>query len=400
MLPPQTIQVKRKRGGDSEDGPVDFLRVEGNKRLRSISGAATWIYQRRQATAPIPKPAAVGPPIIRSTKAGVENTRPVKPLRQQTVKTAAPPAPNTDHAESHPVASGLVRRFHFSIGTSSLSLHAKLSKKRGATAALFVERVAKRQKSQSPERNPAVQNAPCVATPEATGTDAAQPKSQTGKIKRPGQRARTNRSTVPPGQPALPESVLNREDDAKMEELVRDMEDYTLRYIAASLEKMDANTTSRKSRFKPKVPAKRYAERHPEPVIADPSGDTVMTDHSVDSADSDDDYVIETYERVPASHLQDQVVAPHKVGLLVFDTEPEQQEFFFGHEGDSSDEYGEDDEDSNDENHYTADYPEEELDSDDEYDRNPYRYTVNRGFGEQDLYVDDKAYDYDKDDDF
>jgi len=31
------------------------------------------------------------------------------------------------------------------------------------------------------------------------------------------------------------------------------------------------------------------------------------------------------------------------------------------------------------ENHYTADYPEDDLDWDDQFDRNPYRYATGNG---------------------
>ena len=69
-------------------------------------------------------------------------------------------------------------------------------------------------------------------------------------------------------------------------------------------------------------------------------------DTSVDVAD-DDDYVMETYERVPASRLRDQAVPASRVGLLVFDTEPDKADFFYGEEGDSDDEFPEDDENEN-----------------------------------------------------
>jgi len=147
-----------------------------------------------------------------------------------------------------------------------------------------------------------------------------------------------------------------------MDELARDMEAYTLSHITANLDRMDVGNSrvrtadqspgsAKKSRFKPKAPATRFAERHPEYVAERERAkaaavDIVMADKDSDSTD-DDDYVLETYERVPASRLRDQAVPPHRVGLLVFDTEPERTEFFFGNEGDSSDEFLEDDEDEN-----------------------------------------------------
>lgn len=188
-----------------------------------------------------------------------------------------------------------------------------------------------------------------------------------------------------------------------MDELAREMEAFALTQIAANLSRIDADSAKaaarranfesspNKSRFRPKVPAQRWAERHPDQVPQVTDGVDAASDHG-DSTD-DDDYVVETYERVPASRLRDQAVPPHRVGLLVFDNEPERVDFFYGNEDESSDEFPEDEEDENGkslalsasfwstanahwpaENHYTADYPNEELDSDDEFDRNPYRY--------------------------
>ncbi|OAA58574.1 Transcription factor Iwr1 [Niveomyces insectorum RCEF 264] len=98
------------------------------------------------------------------------------------------------------------------------------------------------------------------------------------------------------------------------------------------------------------------------------------------SETDEDDYVTETYIRIPG-HEMSQVQAaasaggPGNVGLLVFDNEPD-MEFFYGAEEDSEEEF-EDDEDENAENYYAHDYPEDEVSSDDEYDRDPYRHYRN-----------------------
>ena len=152
-----------------------------------------------------------------------------------------------------------------------------------------------------------------------------------------------------------------------MDELTKEMEAYTLSQINAKLKRMDedksrakaaagSSNPARKSKFKPKAPAQRFAERHPEYVAererakaeaaaATQDADRMVTDN--DSSADENDYVVETYERVPASRLRDQAVPAHRVGLLVFDTEPERIEFFFGNEDESSDEFPEDEEDEN-----------------------------------------------------
>ena len=149
-----------------------------------------------------------------------------------------------------------------------------------------------------------------------------------------------------------------------MDELAREMESFALDQIASNLARIEAdsakekareamakarqapNSSPDKSRFRPKVPAQRWAERHAEDV-ARAGVDSVspaLSDHG--SSTDEEDYVVETYQRVPASRLRDQAVPPHRVGLLVFDNEPEREDFY-GNEDDSSDEFPEDEEDEN-----------------------------------------------------
>jgi hypothetical protein len=153
--------------------------------------------------------------------------------------------------------------------------------------------------------------------------------------------------------------MRNREDK-NMDQLARDMDAWTLDEIAKNLGKMEEQSTTSKyspakSRFKPKAPKQRYFERHPESLAsrsadkpAEKSAATAPTvEMDVENSTDEEDYVLETYERVPAERLRDQAVPAHRIGLLVFDTEPERAEFFYGNEGESEDEFGEDDEDSN-----------------------------------------------------
>ncbi|KAK0623513.1 hypothetical protein B0T14DRAFT_536385 [Immersiella caudata] len=412
MLPPEIIQVKRKRGADADDGPVDFLRVEGNKRFRSISGDASWVYQRKQAMPHAVNPtAAPAHPVILPSHEGDES-RPIKSLRKPTAKSAAATTLVPKPLELQDATNERIRRFHLSKEQlSQPAVAATASKKRGAPA-VFVERSAKKQKENPEPKTPTLPQAPAVTSndaqavavlderpsppvsSESVAAAAAAQRSTQSTYKRPGARARTNKKQ-PATTPSLPPSLLKR-DGLDMDELARDMEAYTLSHITANLDRMDLDSararsisqspgSARSSRFKPKAPATRFAERHPEYVAeqerAKPAAADMVTDEqSYDSTD-DEDYVMETYERVPASRLRDQAVPPHRVGLLVFDTEPEHTEFFFGNEGDSSDEFPEDDEDENAENYYTADYPDEELDWDDQFDRNPYRFATSNGSG-------------------
>ncbi|KAK0630600.1 hypothetical protein B0T17DRAFT_491499 [Bombardia bombarda] len=442
-LPPDTIQVKRKRG--VEDGPVDFLRVEANKRHRSLSGDGTWVYQRKQVDPEqelTKHTNASAIPSILPTKEGDEN-RPLKPLRRtQAAKKPQEQLQPPDLNLPEP-NSDLMRRFHLSrsIAPNPAITGAGIAKKRAATA-VFVERSTKKpQEARNilslPQRpkagGPQDRHPPTHATPvptvkvsPAASSEPAvaaqdhqhqQPSSQS-RLKRPGSNARTKSSSPAPGAPgtraALPLSFTSRDrEEFNMDQLARDMDAYALSQIFNNVSRMDQDSAkiaarsqahtnaalntspASKSRFKPKAPALRYHERHPEQVVeaerakaaaaavAAQQHDADMMDIDDEDGTDDEDYVVETYERVPASRLRDQVVPPHRVGLLVFDSEPDRADFFYGEEGDSDDEYLEDDEDENAENYYTADYPEEEVDWDDEFDRNPYLFQTKNASDEE-----------------
>jgi len=175
-------------------------------------------------------------------------------------------------------------------------------------------------------------------------------------------------------------------EKSDVNELARVMDSWTLDEITKNINKMEeqsarSKSSPAKSRFKPKPPKQRYFERHPESVASKqqqpPAGATSMDVDVRVAGDSTDeeDYVLETYERVPAQRLRERAVPPHLIGVLMFDTEPDMVDFFYGKEGDSEDEFPEDEDDENAENYYAADYPEEDLDWDDEFNRNPYSYT-------------------------
>jgi len=228
--------------------------------------------------------------------------------------------------------------------------HGGISKKR-AGLALFVERRIKRVSSRLAEKLHAANNATPVA-PTPSHTRAAEDMevdklAEPRKFKKPGIAKVAAKDRPPKQKPELPKSMTNRWN-VNMEQLAIDMEAYALEQIGLSLLKADEEkraqaATAPKLKFKPKPPAQRYAERHPEE--AQSSVDKDMVDADVENSDSDGDYVIDTYVRVPASSMGDHV-PPQKVGLLVFDEEPD-IEFFYGEEDESEEEWAEDEEDEN-----------------------------------------------------
>ena len=145
--------------------------------------------------------------------------------------------------------------------------------------------------------------------------------------------------------------MMNRLD-VDMERMVEEMNAFALEQIGLNIQQAEEEKNQKISpqrspsglRFKPKAPAKRYSERHLE-TAAEPA-DKEMEDANAGVSDTDDDeYIIETYVRVPASRMGSSV-SPRDVGLLVFDDEPDIQ-YFYGAGSDSEDEWVEDEDDEN-----------------------------------------------------
>ncbi|ROW04661.1 hypothetical protein VPNG_07468 [Cytospora leucostoma] len=419
-LPPEFIQVKRlknkrKASDDNDEGVVDYLRVDGDrKRQRSEA----FIYRRRVQEVVDAKRSAIREPqrqtprdsfpVIHATKPGDENRpddqvqTPQKPKLDATVQAPPDPqheaindpaAPTEKPTAPKPALTTEPRRFHLSrvsFAPSPLFNPSSATGKRArfnTPTTVFVERGHKRTKTEDVAMTDA-DTAPVTVTEDITeGADASGLRK---KQKLPGsdRKAPSNASgKCIPVKKDVPESMKTKQSE-EMDELARDMNEFVLQQIGANLAMMEerdrkeATVVTRKnpsvtspqtSKFKPRAPAKRYAERHPEvaatPEKAAPAAPADIMDYE---SHSEDEYVVETYVRVPATTL-DKSVNPEKIGLLVFDNEPD-VDYFYGEEGDSDDEWPEDDEDSNAEDYYTADYPDDEVDSEDEFNRHAYDY--------------------------
>ncbi|EKD17611.1 hypothetical protein MBM_04472 [Drepanopeziza brunnea f. sp. 'multigermtubi' MB_m1] len=407
-LPPVTVQVKRK----ATDDPVEFLRIHesggSGKRQRQDS---EYVFSRRpaeQSTAS--QPVSPGPrktkqlqqlPHFSSSpalKSPVVAPSFQAPPAQDVVQPSAKPSNPSNPLSQLPEPVTQPRRYHiYRDNKSSKSLAAATARGRKPKAAVFVERriqpksangtpgaaiptqeaALTEQKDNAPvsDQSAIEENCHGVATRQID-----QPVSQ----KRPGKKART--STVPFQLTATPKpspaplrnvvmpSGLTMPWDVTSDRLVAEMQAYTLQEIGKNLAEAEAarpKPVSRgprtPSKFKPKKPAKRYSERHPESIV-----DTAMdVDEEYVDVDMDDDaeYIIDTYVRVPAEAME----SGKSIGLLILESQPDIEDFYGG-EDDSSEEEDDGDEDENAENHYTADYPDEEVDSDDEYGRNAYNY--------------------------
>lgn len=342
-----------------------------------------YIYQRRiQGPAENDSSAGRKPPsdlmpVIHASKPGDEKRDSEKSSRSQETKpdtsaqnipkskneAVTPTAPIVEDRVSKPQAASEPRRFHMSrqsLVPSPLFSPGVTTGKRSrykTPTTVFVERGHKRTRTEDVQMT----DVDSLPTAKSPGKDEGLRNSTPArKQKLPGSdRRRTEAKHAQAAKRGVPES-LQKEQDSDMDELTRSMNEFVMQQIgenlarieerdrkeaAAAARKAASATSPQSSKFKPKAPLKRYAERHPEvaatQTVAAPSMSTTEEYESL----SDDEYVIETYVRVAAASL-DKDLAPEKVGLLVFDNEPD-VDFFFGEEGDSDDEWPEDDEDEN-----------------------------------------------------
>lgn len=156
------------------------------------------------------------------------------------------------------------------------------------------------------------------------------------------------------------------------------------------VEKEGSVPKARNSRL-PKLSPSRARELHEQRIItngslAAPSQEIDMesADDTDDDDDNEDDFEIDTYILAPPnppSSTPDVASPSAEVGYLVI--APADLSLWQTYLDDPSadeKEFASDDEDENAEDFYGADYPEDEVETDDEFDRNPYGY---RGVDEE-----------------
>lgn len=324
--------------------------------------------------ADVPTPASK--PIIHISQPPSQDATFQQRKRKHTLDSQTKEAPANDqlkfprNADAGALDAPEQRRFHLSRSDTMLSAssypsraHAGITKKRSTTA-LFVERRIKRISSKTVERLQSAANDSAsrssTPTPEHNALSQETPTAIEGanittpepkKYKKPGVSKRANQGGTPRGKSELPQSMTNRWD-VDMDRMTEEMNAFALEQIGLNIQKAEEEkkhqATPQKApsplRFKPKAPAKRYSERHPETTPEPADKKMEDADEGVSDTD-DDDYIVETYIRVPASNMGTNV-SPKDVGLLVFDDEPD-IEYFYGAGSDSEDEWAEDEEDEN-----------------------------------------------------
>ncbi|KAF2806214.1 uncharacterized protein BDZ99DRAFT_479490 [Mytilinidion resinicola] len=371
-----TLRIKRKR---DEQGPHALVVDQpGAKKHQTYHGA---VFRRidpndasfGRAQAPQRTASAyVLPtiPIVRTTQPGEEN-RPTRARLDSTTPAQSPHTSTTQpQSPSHssllhqlPADTSTFRRFHLSRRSLPAS-HASPSgvdkkRKRENAVPVFVERKKKTQTSTQGEASKA------GSQQEHGGTEESKSKDKASAVrKRPGAgavelqwRAR-NWSTL-----ESKKSFDTLKQPPK--DVVKDLEKF-----AEEIDHQESKTASSPPRATPtkrgpKAPALRYKDRYPE--------ESKTQDHDAIDVDMEDegDYVYDTYVRdVDMTKPLDEGGI---LGLIVISDEDQELWDTF-EDNEESDEFDTDDEDENAEDYYGADYPEDEVDSDDEMGLDPYKY--------------------------
>lgn len=254
------------------------------------------------------------------------------------------------------------RRFHISRSLLKSQAAAKNASpgviKRPRTGpAIFVEKTRRKiVPKQAKERETDGSITPSLGrtqspTPEPDQSDANQTPR---KLKRPGTTSRIRVDKDAQAR-APPPAFLMSHHEEDMTKIADDLNKWVIGEIGANLESMDQERRKAPStsHFRPKAPAQRYRQRHPEADsssgAADAGNAMSVDDHNVSDASEDegddDDWIIEEYIRIPLKAMA-QDISPTDVGVIVLDGE-EATALFYGPENDSDDDFAEDDEDEN-----------------------------------------------------
>ena len=199
-------------------------------------------------------------------------------------------------------------------------------------------------------------------------------------LKRPGKR-----SAVTVGQAKAAEGQMGKRSGVQNEQRLASVADTLHQFALDEIPQQRITALPKHTVRRRDIEAARPQAR--EPVIRDDEMDV----------DSEHDYVYDTYVLAPA-HEDATASEGHtdgemgNVGYLVIADEDQSIWETYLEDEESDKEYDTDDADSNAEDFYGADYPEDELASDDEYDRDVHGYRVRGAADDEEWDEDTGAY--------
>jgi hypothetical protein len=326
--PPQTLSVKRKRN----EAPVDSLIVERTeKRLKSV-GFPLGGQASKQS----------------SESANDAKDASVVYRRIQTPSSRLPqPSPTP--------ATQLPRRYHVERTTGQ--------------RIIVEDRPDVKSTNGGQPHTPSAQPVAKQPVPEIVIEDNQRAR------KRPG-----------PGAALHPTAAARARDVSRTRPTNEPSEEVLRQFEAFSdmVEKEESGTPikSPSKTVKPKAPKLRYRDRQPE------KASTLSAKHPEAMEVDNEEYVYDTYVREIILPDADGKM-PKPQGTVGFIVIGEEDEEWWNGDDESDREFDTDDEDENAEDYYANDYPEDELSSDDEFGRDPYKYRGEDGDEEYDLGDDD-----------
>ncbi|KAL8944634.1 MAG: hypothetical protein Q9216_000331 [Gyalolechia sp. 2 TL-2023] len=410
--PPERITVKRRR----DEEPVEALYIPPQKTRKIIVWNRVSVDDSHheanvQISRSIGEQAQV--PIVKTTPSEEDVPQPpsISPAhsQQNTVKDLAR-GPH-EHAPSagdfvntlsarqsrFPTRFGKEhRKFHLATthdSSRALSvLHGgirKIKKKPKKKLAVFIERTDAAKKSSRTGTNDVTLNEG-QRTPNETlsppSAECSTPRKR--PLASPAERSwrtMTWKQPLKSDAKAKPAAVEMHETDTvmKSDELALQLQQFALD-VCATNNPASQVTRHPKVKVKPKPPKPRPARDGLGTTGEDRKGFRDSADLS-DSSEDIENFVYDVYVRQSERAYENTSVGvqqstlekanPDKIGVLVIESEDQERWELYGNEDQSSDEdWNSEEEDENAEGYYGNDYPEDELDSDDEYDRDTYKH--------------------------
>ncbi|KAL8674436.1 MAG: hypothetical protein Q9168_001169 [Polycauliona sp. 1 TL-2023] len=424
-LPPERIAVKRRR----DEEPVDALYIPYKKTKQTL----VWNRVSQHGSKHVhrqPPPSSTTHdthrvPTVQTTSpeghlvaSQANHSSAVQPIASKQTNRPIPSQPqeqgNRAGCSSDPPRPSLPclpkepRRFHFTPATattkpSSPSIPAssvrhggirKSRKKEKKHFALFVERTCglgnlnsrAHHGSAMLERGNGASIAPTTSSDQPSSSrkrPLASPAERKWRAQTWTQPSHTNAHPASATATSQVKAVATDHDSDPSLGLARELQQFALEETHRA-----DNSRCLTTRLAPKVVPKPPKPRMAKQETNTPShSDQLHQDAMIFGEDEEDadSFVIDVYVRQTEHPIAEDPVAmsstpldtadPGKVGLLVIEDEDQETWELYGEEDQSSDDgWSSDDEDENAEDYYGNDYPEDELDSDDEYGRNTYRH--------------------------
>ncbi|KAI8942259.1 hypothetical protein NX059_000339 [Plenodomus lindquistii] len=232
---------------------------------------------------------------------------------------------------------------------------------------VFIESRPPTESTQSVQHPPQTQNnqtpQPQNGTSEATPTPDSTPRPR----KRPGAASALGHASKPSLHNPV-RTLPSKDDLRRLEALSKEVEKEDNLHIPLPV--------TSPLKHKPRAPAQRFADRHPEKAAALTRNEAngASSEGDTEMMDIDTDYVIDTFIREPL--LPNGPLPSGTVGVLVLNDDDD--DWWTG-EDSSSEKFDTDDEDENAEDYYANDYPEDELSEDDELGRDLYQAKYRHG---------------------